>query len=86
MPKFENSVHIIQFEILVDQKSKKNFHHISVYECDRNFKPENYMGGQECGAKTLPLEITINCMQNMLIAWGVGGKYVSDLFYFKNIN
>jgi hypothetical protein len=82
MPKFEQTVQIIQFEILVNQKSKKHFHHISVYECANTFKPNDTMG-QECGAKTLPLEITVNCMQNMLIAWGVGGKYVNFFAHTK---
>jgi hypothetical protein len=88
MPKFEKTVQIIQFEILVNQKSKKHFHHISVYVCANTFKPNGTMG-QECGAKTPPLEITENCMQNWLLAWGVGGTYVNlfthTKFYFINI-
>ena len=53
--------------MLTNVKTRKNFHHVLIYECLSGFKPEKKFG-QECGEVNVPGEIAINCMEKM-IGW-----------------
>ena len=81
LPKFNNPVHLIQFEILTNPKTKKNFHHVSIFQCDGNFEASSSFS-QECGAAGVPNEISFSCMQILIVAWGIGGQYV---IYFSHL-
>ena len=65
LPKLATPVHIVQFEILINEKTKKNYHHVNVYECLKGFNPGKKYS-QECGSVTVPDDITYNCMQRMI--------------------
>jgi hypothetical protein len=65
LQKFDNPVQIIQFEILTNSKTRKNFHHVLIYECLTGFKP-NQKFSQECGEVEFPVEIAMNCLQKMI--------------------
>jgi hypothetical protein len=65
LPKFDNPVQIIQFEILTNSKTRQNFHHVLIYECLTGFKP-NQKFSQECGEVDVPREIAMNCLQKMI--------------------
>ena len=79
MPKLDKPVHLTQFEILINPKNKKNYHHVLVYECDSDFVPEKEFA-QECGYIYLPFEISSNCIRKQIIAWAIGGETVCEFF------
>ena len=81
LPKFNNPVHLIQFEILTNPKTKKNFHHVIVYECSSNFEPKIELG-QECGPVRVSEDVSSACMEKMIVVWGIGGQYV---IYFSHL-
>ena len=68
-------MHLIQFEVLINPKNKRHFHHVLVFECEEWFQTDDSVG-IECGSVPLPTNIGYGCMQKQLIAWGIGGQYV----------
>ena len=70
---------------MINQKNKKYLHHVSVHECSKNYEPKDKMP-QECGSVPLPENVTTNCMQKQIIAWGTGGQYVSKFFCISSSN
>ena len=65
LPKLRNPVQIIQFEVLINEKTKKNYHHVLVYQCLKGFNPGRKYS-QECGSASVPSDISLNCMQKMI--------------------
>ena len=70
---FDRAVHLTQFEILINPKNKRNFHHVLVYECISDYVPEEIIA-QECGYVYLPSEVAKNCIKQQIIGWAIGGE------------
>ncbi len=54
-----------------------------VYECESDYEREKPLA-VECGRVNLPIDVTMNCMQKQIIAWGIGGQYVKYLSIFHS--
>jgi hypothetical protein len=75
MPEFDEKVHMIQFEMLVNKDNKHMVHHLLGYECSNGFEPSKDLA-QECGNVILSDELAMHCRTKMFMAWGTGGQYV----------
>lgn len=85
LPKFTNPNHMIQFEIIVNPKNKRHVHHLLVYLCDDDFIPPEPLA-RECGQVEIPTVFMSNCFSKMMIAWGIGGAFVSQPFFKKKLD
>ena len=75
LPQLEKPVHLTHFEILINKKNKKYFHHVLVYQCENNFQPESDIS-QQCGEIPLPFDVISNCIKKLVITWAIGGDTV----------
>lgn len=74
LPNFEEKVHLIQFEMLVNDDNRHLVHHLLAYECDDGFNSSAF-SGRECGAAGLGSNAARNCQNRLFVAWGIGGQY-----------
>jgi hypothetical protein len=69
LPPFEAKEHLIQFEMLVNPKNKRNVHHSLVFECDDGYVPSVFPYEHECGSVKLSNEVQTKCHVKMMVAW-----------------
>lgn len=66
LPVFEQDVHMIKYEMIVDKRNKDMVHHLLVHECDKS-NLQGEIHGDECGSVNPPPD-TSKCLQSSLIA------------------
>jgi dopamine beta-monooxygenase len=75
MPKINQKLHLVQFEVLINKINKQNFHHLLGFECDEEFVPTGPLA-KECGEAGVPEDVGQHCMSRLMFVWAIGAEIV----------
>ena len=79
LPSPETDLHLIQFEVLVNQTNKDIVHHYDVYQCNDDYDYPLKVA-QNCYVD-MPEYVSKSCSGKQFIAWSIGGQYVSFFLF-----
>ena len=68
LPVFDQDVHLIRYDILINKESRDLVHHIVVHQCDRSILRNGTIGA-ECGAVNTPGDMGTCLSSTIVVAW-----------------
>ena len=73
---FQQNLHLIQFEVIVNKSNRDIVHHYDVMECADDYENTEKVA-QNCNSNFSDY-VTQKCRANgkLFIAWSIGGQYV----------